>query len=246
MKSEGPIDNWWDYLRAVLFRPTWEFLATGGFFTFLFVMTWWRDNFASDVWKRRLELKGLLPHWHPAVWLTVGIFCLLFLVLRRTYDLWRIQRDELTLFRAKAAPEFVIDFAKEGDEVVGFKLRNTSPQNLYNLAVANMKSRVGEIWWWENFFTCIEARVGEIILKPHSMIGSSIRFQDVPALRRALVETPGGTNPESVGALEIYADDGEGNRYRFSTDLQLWNGWTWRVWETDRMLVKPKVTAQVQ
>jgi hypothetical protein len=150
------------------------------------------------------------------------------------------------LFGAKATPEFVIDFARDGDEVVGFKLRNTSSQNLYNLSVVNMKSRVGEIFWWENFFTCIEARIGEIVLKPYSSLESSIRFQDVPALKKVLAETPGGTNPEIVGVLEIYADDAEGNQYRFSTDIQLRNGWTWRVWETDRALVKPKVTAQIQ
>jgi hypothetical protein len=240
VKSDEGIDGLWGYVRAVIFRPTWEFLATGTFFTFLFVATWWRDNFASEEWKHRLELKGLFPQWPPVSWLCIGQLLLICLILRRAYEIWKRQTEELATLRTKPAPEFVIDFEKEDDEVVGFKLRNTPAQNLYNLAVGNIPSRVGEIGWWANYFTCIEARTGEINLKPSSRTGSEIHFQDVPALRKALQDTPGGENPETVGTLIVFGDDADGNRFRFSTDLQLWNGWTWRVWKTERLLMKPK------
>jgi hypothetical protein len=240
VNPDNRIEGRWEYLRAVLLTPTWEFLATGTFFTFLFVATWWRDNFASEEWKHRLELKGFLPHWLPATWLSVGLLLLMCLILRRTYELWKLQVEELAVFRMKPAPEFVIDFAREDEEVIGFKLKNTSPQNLYNIAIVNIPSRIGDIGWWDNHFTFLAACTGEIILRPSSRIGNAIRFQDVPALRKALQDTPGGENPETVGTLTIFAEDAEGNRYRFSTDLELWNGWTWRVWETERVLVKPK------
>jgi hypothetical protein len=234
------INSRWGYFKVVLLKRTWEFLATGTVFTFLFVATWWRDNFASDQWKRRLELKGLLPPWHPMSWLCIGLLLVIYLIVSRSYELWKMQSEELASLRTPPAPEFVIDLDERSDEIVGFKLRNTSPHNLYNVGVANIQSRVGEIGWWNNQFPYIEARTGEINLKPSSRIGSTIRFQDVPALLKALQDTPGETNPEIVGKLVVFADDANGNRFRFSTDLQLWNGWTWRVWETERIHAKPK------
>jgi hypothetical protein len=81
--------------------------------------------------------------------------------------------------------------------------------------------------------------LGRLFCVPLSWIGSTIYFQDVPALCKALQDTSGGKNPETVGTLAIHAEDSEGNRYQFSTDLELWNGWTWRVWKTERALVKP-------
>ncbi len=225
-------------MKAVLFRPTWEFLTTGALFTFLFVTTWWRDNFASDQWKKKLELKGLLPHWHPAIWLCFGLMLMLVFVLWRGFQLSNEQENAIGLYRAKPIPEFVIDLAKEGDEVVGFKIRNVSSQNLFNVAIVNIKSRVGEIAWWENFFPCLEARIGEKILKPHSYIGETVRFSDVPSLLKALQDAPGEYNPEYVGDIVTRAVDGDGNRFAFSTRLELWNSWTWRVWETERTLLE--------
>lgn len=177
-------------MRAVLFTPTWELLTTGTLFTLLSVTTWWRDNFASEAWKKKLELKGLLPHWHPAIWLCIGLVVLLMVVIQRAFRLWRQQKNELAVHRAKPIPEFVIDLAREEDEVVGFKIRNVWSQNLYNVSIANINSRVGEIAWWENYFPCLEARNGEKVLKPTSYPGEQARFQDVPSLRKALQETP--------------------------------------------------------
>jgi hypothetical protein len=232
--SEAPkIDGWWTYLKAVLFRPIWEFLTVGALFTFLFVATWWRDNFASSEWRERLELKGFLPHWHPAIWVCLCLLVLSFVALRHAFHTWQEQQDALAEYRAKPIPEFVIDIAKEGEEVVGFKIRNTSSQNLYSVGVANMQTRIGEVWWDESFFPCLDARIGEKVLKPCSVPGQWARFHDVPTLRKAL-ELTRGTNPEDVGDIVVFAHDADGIAYRFSTTLQLWNLYTWRVWNTVR------------
>jgi hypothetical protein len=88
VSEELRITGFWSFLKAILFRPAWEFYTVGGFFTFLFVGTWWRDNFASDEWKRKLELKGIIPQWHPAWWLCIGLLIILLLAVRESYRLW--------------------------------------------------------------------------------------------------------------------------------------------------------------
>jgi hypothetical protein len=130
VSEEPKINGWWTYLKAVLFRPIWEFLTIRALFTFLFVATWWQDNFASREWKERLELTVLLPHWHPAIWLCLCLLILSFVALRHAFHLWQEQQVALAGYRAKPIPEFVIDAAKEGEEVVRFKIRNTWSQNI--------------------------------------------------------------------------------------------------------------------
>ncbi len=239
MNERPEITGWWTYLRAVLFKPIWEFLSVGAFFTCLFVASWWRDNFASQEWKERLELRGLLPHWHPAIWLCVCLLVLSFVALRHAFHLWQQQQVALAEYRVKPIPEFVIDIAKEGEEVVGFKIRNTSSQNLYSVGIANMQTRVGEVSWDENFFPCLDARNGERVLKPCSMPGQWARFHDVPTLLQAFQEQSGDNYPEDVGTIAVWAEDADGTRYRFSSVLQLWNLHTWRVWSTERALARP-------
>jgi hypothetical protein len=164
-----------------------------------------------------------------------------FVALRRAFSLWQEQEDALAIYRAtKPIPEFVIEIAKEGEEAVGFKIRNTWSQNLYNVGIANIKSRVGEISWWESYFPCLDARIGEKVLKPFSFPGQWARFHDVPSLLKAFQDAPESDNPEHLGDIVVWADDADGTRYRFSTALQLWNLHTWRVWDTKRVLAKPR------
>src|SRR6266481_6568089 len=73
---EREITGWWAFLLAVVFKPTWELFTTSFVFLFLATATWIRDNFASEEWKRKLELKGFLPHIHPAWWLCIGLLVL--------------------------------------------------------------------------------------------------------------------------------------------------------------------------
>jgi hypothetical protein len=239
VSEEPKIDGWWTYLKAVLFRPIWEFLTVGALFTFLFVATWWRDNFASSEWKERLELKVLLPHWHPAIWLCVCLLVLWFVALRHAFHLWQEQQVALGEYRVKPIPEFVVDIAKEGEEVVGFKIRNTSSRNLYSVGIANMQTRIGEVWWHESFFPCLDARIGEKVLKPCSVSGQWARFHNMPTLLITFQNAPESDNPEHVGDIVVFARDADGIGYRFSTSLQLWNLHTWRVWDTARVLAKP-------
>jgi hypothetical protein len=80
--------------------------VTGTFFASLFVATWWRDNLASDEWKRRVESRGTLPHRLPTTWLCVGLLALICLILRHTYKIWEDQAKELVAFRARPVPEY--------------------------------------------------------------------------------------------------------------------------------------------
>ena len=88
MTKEREITGWWSFLIAVIFKPTWEFLTASVLFLSLATATWFRDNFASDEWKRKLELKGFLPNMHPAWWLCIGLLVLIFLIVRESYRLW--------------------------------------------------------------------------------------------------------------------------------------------------------------
>ncbi len=91
VSDETKIRGWWSFLRAVLFKPTWELATTGVVFTVLTVTTWWRDNFATEEWKRRLELKGFLPEWSPAWWACIGLVALIIVVIRASHRLWIIE-----------------------------------------------------------------------------------------------------------------------------------------------------------
>jgi hypothetical protein len=139
----------------------------------------------------------------------------------------------------KPIPEFVIEIAKEGDDVIGFKIRNVSSENLHDVGISNMQSRVGEIAWYENFFPCLDARIGVQILTPHSYPGQRAYFHNVSTLTKALQESPSGDNPEHVGDIVVWARDATGTAYKFSAALELWNLHTWRVWNTKRELARP-------
>jgi hypothetical protein len=104
VKKEREIAGWWSFLIAVIFKPTWEFLTTSVLFLFLATTTWFRDNFASEEWKRRLELKGFLPHMHPAWWLCIGLLVLVLLIIRESHRLWAEQANANAELRAVEKP----------------------------------------------------------------------------------------------------------------------------------------------
>jgi hypothetical protein len=106
-----PITGFWSFLLAVVLRPTWEFLTTSVVFLFLATTTWIRDNFASEEWKRRLELKGFLPHWDPAWWICIGLLVLLFLIVRESYRLWAEEADANAELRKDEKPRPLLKIA---------------------------------------------------------------------------------------------------------------------------------------
>lgn len=63
-------------------------VTTGVFVTILYVGTWWRDNFGNDEWVKRIQLKDLLPHWHPASWISIGLVTALFVVVRASHRIY--------------------------------------------------------------------------------------------------------------------------------------------------------------
>ena len=111
MNKGHPITGFWSFLLAVVLRPTWEFLTTSVVFLFLATTTWIRDNFASEEWKRRLELKGFLPHWDPAWWICIGLLVLLFLIVRESYRLWAEEADANAELRKDEKPRPLLKIA---------------------------------------------------------------------------------------------------------------------------------------
>jgi len=141
------ITGWWSFLLAVVFKPTWEFVTTSTLFLALATATWIRDNFASDAWKRKLELKGFLPHIHPAWWLCIGVSILLLLVVRESHRLWKEQLDRndelqkaLALRRSEPLPPTAPQVTLMSETAPGFgkirrlMLRNLSSEPIFNLA----------------------------------------------------------------------------------------------------------------
>jgi hypothetical protein len=154
VSEEKKIASFEPYLRAVLVKPAWEFYTVGGFFTLLFVSTWWRDTFASEDWKKRLELRGLLPHWHPAWWLCIALVVLAYLVARNGFTLWKEQAEENVKLRGTGgirqneglpltAPQ--VSLLATSQPEMGFikelLLRNLSPDPMYNLAFQSVQLR---------------------------------------------------------------------------------------------------------
>jgi len=158
----------WSFLKAVLLKPTWEFLTVGVFFTALFVTTWWRDNFASDAWKRRLDLNGFLPHWHPAWWVCIGLVVLILVVVRASYRLWRIEHERLVELEEAPIPELVITLVDNNlGEALGILLKNVShTDNLHNATIEDSKTVFGKIAWFPYLIPYIQSNGGYVQVEP--------------------------------------------------------------------------------
>lgn len=123
-----------------MLQPTWEFATTGVLFTVLSVTTWWRDNFASEEWKRLLELKGVLPHWSVGWWVSIALGIILLLVVREAHALWADERAKLDSLQSvlplpETAPEVSITLDRLPDLGMPESLlvRNVSRGNIHNV-----------------------------------------------------------------------------------------------------------------
>ena len=125
---EREITGWWAFLLAVVFKPTWELFTTSFVFLFLATATWIRDNFASEEWKRKLELKGFLPHIHPAWRLCIGLLVLLALVVRESHRLWKEQSDANVELRESGEPRVLLRIAGFDNRERDWKVMKNSGQ----------------------------------------------------------------------------------------------------------------------
>lgn len=87
------------------------------------------------------------------------------------------QVEELNSFQAVPIPEFVIDLEKEGDDVIAFKIKNTSTVNLYNIGVVNIDTRAGEVCWWKTTSTGLRRMVAKGCCDPLLVRGISRDFR---------------------------------------------------------------------
>jgi hypothetical protein len=107
VKEQQDFQEWGAYLKRVVVEPIWALVTTGIFVTVLYVGTWWRDNFGTDEWVKRLQLKYVLPHWHPVWWVTIGLVVVLFTVIKASRGLYADQvQDVMSLRKVLADRQF--------------------------------------------------------------------------------------------------------------------------------------------
>lgn len=248
-----PSRQLWTFLRAVLFKPTWDFLATGTLFTTLFVLTWWRDNFASDELKGRLELPALLPHWNPSWWLCIGLLVLLFLVIREAYRLWTAQtraieqQKQLRDVRGNdglpaTAPQVTVTAENQPEMglIQRLLLRNVSADPIYNLCMQPVRFQEEMVILWNP--TDIPLLEGNTIAVMSPLIyrdigGNTFNFPFVTAIMDVL-RKESNKGQYSIGELAFSCEDKVQNRYLVTFKLEVnFQGNTLTIRDCDRRLI---------
>lgn len=224
MNEETRITGWWSFLGAVVLQPTWELVTTGAVFTVLTVGTWWRDNFASDEWKKRLELKGFLPHWHPAWWVCIGLVVLMLVVIRASHRLWIVEHKKVAELEGGPVPELVISLVEdERREPLGILLKNVShTDNLHNVSIADSATTLGQLSWFPYTFPCIQSSGSEVQVEPFIEIELNGQKQLINSLKRvgdALKRMDSTDRIEKIQFL-VMAQDARRIYYTFTTILR--------------------------
>jgi hypothetical protein len=228
MGEHREISDWGSFLLAVVLKPTWEFGTTGVAFTILAVGTWWRDNFAPEGWKHRLELRVLGPHWNPAWWVCVGLAVLLLLVVRESHRLWKVEVDTNTeLRRAEdmrrseplppTAPQvtLVSETAPELGKISRLLLRNLSPDPIFNLSFQPVKLREdAHVTWLGDETHILEGRQSMVIepVLVRSLSAHATEFKGVAAVVDFLRQEKNSPQYD-IGPVSFTCEDGVQNRY---------------------------------
>jgi hypothetical protein len=224
VSDEAKVTGWWSFLGAVLLQPTWELMTTGAVFTLSSVGTWWRDNFASEEWKKRLELSGILPRWHPAWWVCIGLVVLILVLVRASHRLWKIEHEQLVKLKTEPIPELVISLVNNNrGDTQGIELKNVSQtDNLHNVLVAQFKCAVGEVSWSPGSIPYLQAGGGFKVIEPYSTFewqGEERYAFNLKTLGKAIINKRETEGVEEMQFLAI-ADDARGNRYEFTAVIR--------------------------
>lgn len=216
MSEERKVAGLWSFLRVVLLKPSWELLTTGAVFTLLSVLTWWRDNFASDDWKSRLELKGILPHWHPAWWICIWLIVIIIQIMSESYRLWQKEHEGLEKLLntlPDSAPELEVFIARGENKRFSeaITLRNVSRDNIQDFQVLLFRISHLVIGWKPMFSGILEAR-REISLLPFIAFiedGFEIRkFEGLSALLAEAIKVVGKERENmEIGEIRIRCRD---------------------------------------
>lgn len=228
MSDKREITGWWSFLLAVVFKPTWGLVTTSTVFLALATATWIRDNFASEEWKRKLELKGFLPHIHPAWWLCIGAVILLLLVVKESHGLWKEQLDrnkELQkaeeLRRSEplppTAPQVTLlsETAPELGKIRRLILRNLSSAPIFNLAFQPVTLREDLHVIWQAEETHILEGQRNMTIEPVLFRGANgpvIEFRGVSAIVDTL-RIEKNSPMYDIGRVAFSCEDSVQNRY---------------------------------
>jgi hypothetical protein len=226
MNGEMKVDGWWSFLRAVLFNPTWELMTTGTVFTVLSVGTWWRDNFASDEWKKKLDLNGFLPHWHPAWWVCIGLVVLILVLVRASHRLWKFEREKVYALEAGPIPELVFILTTNNrQQFLGVELKNVSrTDNLLNASIGDSKSTVGNISWHPSTIPYLQANGGLKLVEPFLVLepdGQKDYITNLDKLGKTIIDKIGSENVELIKFF-VMAQDARDIYYAFSAELRFY------------------------
>lgn len=254
MNEDNEIIGFWSFFKAVLVKPAWDFYTVGGIFTFLFVTTWWRDNFASEDLKKMLELRVILPHWHPAWWLCIALAVLVYLVARNSFALWTEQSDANRRLRSAGgvrqneglpmtAPQvnLLALTRPEMGSIEQLLLRNLSSDPLYNLAFQPVKlSDTLYVNWMPNDIALFEGSSSVVISLMFTRVaegGSAMQFGGISQLMRLLKQ---GENrlTYSIGNVAFSCEDKVQNRYLVTFTVEVnFQGNTLILKDTEKVLI---------
>jgi len=197
MNRNEEIVNWWDYLRAVLLKPSWEFITTGVVMTILYVATWWRDNLAPEDVAKKWAVRNFIPNWSFWSWLCIVLGLLLFRSIRVSYALWKKQESAIqALVQPQPLPDTAPQLALRGEDKDDW-----SPEPIRQMVLKNI-SKDETLY---NFYFHPRG-VGEtttvVDLKTLPTLSPGQEVSITPTL---FVQLYNGTTVEYVGLAEIYS-----------------------------------------
>lgn len=206
-------------------------------FTALAVGTWWRDNFASAEWQRRLALKGLTPHWHPAWWVCIGLVVIVFVVIRASHRLWLIEHAQVEALE-KQSVEALGDFPKvllsyQDHDVVHQPIGNNvfigSPatvrnvskdKTVFNVEVQTLETPHGKATFSPRIIDHIPAQ-GNAQVTPRVDNASALLMQSIGYLLSKSYEDKSLDElfEQKPFAIRVHYDDGANNRFEAECTL---------------------------
>jgi hypothetical protein len=226
--------EWRAYLKKIVVEPNWTLATTGFLVTILYVGTWWRDNFGSDEWVKRLQLKSLLPHWHPAWWISIGLTVGFVVVVRASHQIYERSADDVLSLRKQlhdrqydplpvTAPQvrLIADSEPSLEPIDQLQLTNVSTSHaIFNIVFQPVRLGTGIfVVWQPNAIDVFEP--GErVILKPLILAtkdgqptGPCDSLSGIAALHQSIRSRSKASNAYDIGNLAFSCEDSAQQRY---------------------------------
>lgn len=234
MNESNDYRGWWAYLKKIAIEPIWVLVTTGLVVTTLYVGTWWRDNFASDEWVKRLQLKSVLPHWHPAWWIGIGLVVVLFVAVRASHRIYVESAGVVASLKKQisdkqfdplpaTAPQ--VRLISDSDPSLGpidrLQLINvSSSQVIFNIVFQPVRLEIGIFVVWNPNAVDVLAPGERVILAPLVLAtkdgaptGPCDSLSGVAALHEAIRSRSKASNAYEIGNIAFSCEDGAQQRY---------------------------------